>query len=96
MRDSESNEDSHNDVVVNFIEGFRLVSQEVEDCLRLLRIVGVLEDKVNDGNKGMRAGSSWNSILSRIVIFLNVVQETINALGSSENKSFKTFIQKFC
>ena len=46
--------------MVNFVEGFGPVSQEVDDCCGLVWIVCIAEDEVNDGEQGMGARSTRN------------------------------------
>ena len=48
LRNLEGDEYSHDDVMVYFVEGFRPISHEVDDCSRLLRVVGVLQNEVDN------------------------------------------------
>ena len=60
--------------MVHFVERLGPISQEIDDCCRLVGIVSILEDEVNDGDKSMRAGSSRHSILARVIELGDVKQ----------------------
>ena len=96
MRNIEGNEDPHDDVMVDFVEGFGPVSHEVDYCSRLVGVVGVLDNEIDDGEKCMGTGSSWNSVLARIIVFGDVMEESSYTRSSFQNKSFKCFVEKFC
>ena len=78
LGDLESNEDSHDGIMVDFIEGFGPVSHQVDDCCRLAGVVRLLEDEVYDREESMRARCSWYSILGRIVVSGDVVEESFH------------------
>ena len=67
-----------NNVVVALVEGFTPVSKEVYYSCRLVNIVSVQEDKVNEFDEGMGAGSSWESILIWINVFVHIIEQAFH------------------
>ena len=68
LEDPKGNEDSHNDIMVDFVEGIGPVSHQVDDCCMLVGVVCLFENEVDDREKSMRARCSWYSIQDRIIV----------------------------
>ena len=56
--------------MVHFVEGFLPISQEIDNV--------ALEDEVDDGYQSMGAGGARKSILTRIIVLGDIVEETLN------------------
>ena len=78
LGDFEDDEDSHDDVMVNFVESLGPVSKKVDNSFGLVWIIRMFQNKINYGDKCMRAGGSWQSKLSRIIVLRDVVKETFH------------------
>ena len=64
----EDDEDSHDDIMVNFVECLGPVSEEVDNSFGFLWIISMFQNKINYGDKCMRAGGTWQGKLSRIIV----------------------------
>ena len=53
LGDFKGNEDSHDDIMVDFVEGFGPVSHQIDDCCRLAGVVCLLENEVDDRDESM-------------------------------------------